>query len=112
MIILKPKYIKSLYLGYMNIYPFDKYELPTNVIFKIIDDPINYALFYPKPLKICISKTLCTNFGLVKEALLHEMCHLVIYYNLRHKNYDEHNKSFYRLVYKVAKVYGLDNKKI
>ena len=112
MIILKPKYIRALYLGYKNIYPFDKYQLPNNLKFKIIDDASAYGYFDVDPMRIEISRTLCTDFLLVKETLLHEMCHLVMYYNLGYKNYDEHSKDFYRLVYKCAKVYGLDNKKI
>ena len=76
------------------------------------DEHTDYGYFGVEPMRILISRTLCTNFLLVKETLLHEMCHLVMYYNLGYKNYDEHSKDFYRLVYKIAKVYGLDNKKI
>jgi hypothetical protein len=69
MIILKPKYIKALYLGYKNIHPFDKYKLPNNIVFKVIDDPDVYGYFDVEPMRILISRTLCTNFAFSKRNL-------------------------------------------
>lgn len=114
MIILKPKYIAALYTGFKSIHPFDAYKLPKSkeIVFKVIDDPDAYGYFDVEPMRILISRTLCTHFCLVKETLLHEMIHLTQYYCLKQTSYDEHSKTFYRLAYKVAKVYNLDNKKI
>jgi len=92
--ILHKKNLRKLYDCFKGLPPFNDLRMPParKVTFEVVEDPDNYGMFIPYPMRIQIS-TECGTFYQICDTLLHEMIHLHLFYN-GHTDYNQHEKKF------------------
>ena len=110
--LVKEEYVKAMYTLFCKLPPFDKYDLPvaSKIEWLIIDDPEICGMYQPEPHCITISIAKHSHFDSICKTILHEMIHLVMY--LEGKQYEKHNRTFFKLAEKIANIYGYDSKEL
>lgn len=101
---------KAVYRMLSQLPPFNKYELPrpSEIEFIVVDDPEIYGQYTPEPHCIIISTAKQSHLQTFERTMAHEMVHLIMY--LQGNRYELHNKTFYKLTYKAAEIYGWEPK--
>ena len=101
---------KAVYRMLTALPPFNKYELPrpSEIDFLVVDDPDIYGSYSPEPHCITISTSKLSHLVTLEKTMAHEMVHLILY--LQGKRYELHNKTFYKLTYQIAELYGWEPK--
>jgi len=101
---------KAVYKMLSELPPFNKYELPrpSEIEFLVVDDPDMYGSYSPEPHCIIMSTCKMSHLQTLEKTMAHEMVHLILY--LQGKRYELHNKTFYKLIYQIAEIYGWEPK--
>ena len=104
--LLTKQNLRKIYACYAKLPPFNEYRMPAphKVTFQIINDADTFGWFINDPARIQISKTLCTNWDLISQTMLHEMIHCMLWYNY-HNDFDQHKDKFNKFALRVCDIY-------